>query len=156
MRHHCGCRITITTDPKSAEYEVTAGARRKVESYDPDDAQVCGCGWVGLVDWVGGWHALCRRLYPLQRRSRKTHTINTHPQTVELPDANERAAVAADPLATLERTTLAAEHAAAGRASLTALAADREVKGRDGYSLNKQLRAAMRSSKKADAKLDAE
>lgn len=42
MRHHCGCKITITTDPKNAEYIVTAGARRKIETYDPDDAQVCG------------------------------------------------------------------------------------------------------------------
>lgn len=40
MRHHCGCKITITTDPKNAEYLVTDGARRKIETYDPDDAQV--------------------------------------------------------------------------------------------------------------------
>lgn len=40
MRHHCGCKITITTDPKNAEYLVTEGARRKIETYDPDDAQV--------------------------------------------------------------------------------------------------------------------
>lgn len=39
---------------------------------------------------------------------------------------------------------------------LVALAAEREAKGRDPYSLNKQLRAAMRASKKADARLDAE
>jgi hypothetical protein len=30
MRHHCGCKITIQTDPKNAEYVVTAGAQRKV------------------------------------------------------------------------------------------------------------------------------
>lgn len=40
MRHHCGCKITITTDPKNAEYIVTDGARRKVETYDAEDAQV--------------------------------------------------------------------------------------------------------------------
>lgn len=65
MRHHCGCKITIQTDPKNAEYIVTDGARRKVESYDADDAQ-----------------------------------------TIEIPDANERAAAAADPLASLERKTI--------------------------------------------------
>jgi hypothetical protein len=40
MRHHCGCKITITTDPKNAEYLVTEGARRKIETYDAEDAQV--------------------------------------------------------------------------------------------------------------------
>lgn len=39
MRHHCGCKITIQTDPKDAEYIVTDGARRKIEQYDADDAQ---------------------------------------------------------------------------------------------------------------------
>jgi coiled-coil domain-containing protein 130 len=77
-------------------------------------------------------------------------------QTIELPDANERAAVAADPLASLERQTLAARKAAAGRTQLVALAAEREAKGRDPYSLNKTLRAAMRQAKKADVQLDTE
>lgn len=65
MRHHCGCKITIQTDPKNAEYIVTAGARRKIEQYDAEDAQ-----------------------------------------TIELPDANEQAAQAADPLASLEKKTI--------------------------------------------------
>jgi coiled-coil domain-containing protein 130 len=65
MRHHCGCKITIQTDPKNAEYLVTDGARRKIESYDADDAQ-----------------------------------------TIEIPDANERAAISSDPLASLERKTI--------------------------------------------------
>jgi coiled-coil domain-containing protein 130 len=65
MRHHCGCKITIQTDPKNAEYLVTDGARRKIETYDAGDAQ-----------------------------------------TIEIPDANERAAVSADPLASLERKTI--------------------------------------------------
>ncbi len=112
MRHHCGSRIVITTDPKNAEYLVTAGARRKVESYDPSDA--------GLIS---------------------------------LPDEAEREAVRSDPLASLERTTVQARAAATGRAQLVALAAEREDK-RDGYALNKQLRAALRASKKADARLD--
>jgi hypothetical protein len=30
MRHHCGCIITIQTDPKKAEYLVVEGARKKV------------------------------------------------------------------------------------------------------------------------------
>lgn len=30
MRHHCGCIITIQTDPKRAEYIVVEGARKKV------------------------------------------------------------------------------------------------------------------------------
>lgn len=77
-------------------------------------------------------------------------------QTIELPDANERAAVAADPLASLERQTLNARKAASGRAQLVALTAEREAKGRDPYSLNKTLRAAMRQHKKRDAQLDAE
>eukprot|EP00882_Tetradesmus_deserticola_P008306 GHRQ01008756.1.p1 GENE.GHRQ01008756.1~~GHRQ01008756.1.p1 ORF type:complete len:304 (+),score=118.81 GHRQ01008756.1:74-913(+) len=114
MRHHCGCKITIQTDPKNAEYLVTDGARRKVETYDADDAQ-----------------------------------------TVELPDANERAAVSADPLASLERKTIQAQQAAEGRAQLTVLAQQSEQRHRDGYSLNKQLREALRQSKKADAKVDA-
>jgi hypothetical protein len=55
MRHHCGCKITITTDPKNAEYLVTDGARRKIETYDPDDAQVCllGGGTAGVGDRPG-------------------------------------------------------------------------------------------------------
>lgn len=65
MRHHCGCKITIQTDPKNAEYLVTDGARRKIEQYDAEDAQ-----------------------------------------TIELPDANERAVLSADPLASLERKTI--------------------------------------------------
>ncbi|KAI8464331.1 MAG: hypothetical protein J3K34DRAFT_474422 [Monoraphidium minutum] len=113
MRHHCGCRIVIETDPKLAEYIVKAGGRRKVEDYDSADA--------GLPT---------------------------------LPDEAERAAVAADPLAGLERATLHARAAAEGRAQLAALAAEREGK-RDGYCLNKALRAALRASKKEDAALDA-
>ncbi len=34
MRHHCGSRITITTDPKNAEYVVTEGAQRKVRAVE--------------------------------------------------------------------------------------------------------------------------
>jgi len=113
MRHHCGSRIVIETDPKNAEYVVKAGARRKVEDYEPEDA--------GLP---------------------------------ALPDEAERQALAADPLATLERSTLQAQAAAGARAQLAALAADREGK-RDGYALNKRLRASLRASKKEDARLDA-
>lgn len=32
MTHHCGCKITIQTDPKNAEYIVVEGAQRKVGS----------------------------------------------------------------------------------------------------------------------------
>lgn len=112
MRHHCGGRITIETDPKNAEYIVKEGARRKVETYDPEDAG-----------------------------------------TVELPDEAERHALQADPLASLERTTVQQRAAASGRAALAALAAEREEK-RDGYALNKRLRAALRASKKEDARLE--
>lgn len=34
MRHHCGCKIVITTDPKNAEYVISEGARRKEEGWD--------------------------------------------------------------------------------------------------------------------------
>jgi coiled-coil domain-containing protein 130 len=77
-------------------------------------------------------------------------------QTIELPDANERAAIASDPLASLERQTLQARKAASGRAQLVALTAEREAKGKDPYSLNKTLRAAMRQAKKKDRQLDSE
>ncbi|KAG2494127.1 hypothetical protein HYH03_007765 [Edaphochlamys debaryana] len=40
MRHHCGCIITIQTDPKNAEYLVVEGARKKEESYTAADAEV--------------------------------------------------------------------------------------------------------------------
>lgn len=30
MHHHCGCRIIVRTDPKSCEYNLEAGAKRKV------------------------------------------------------------------------------------------------------------------------------
>lgn len=112
MRHHCGSRIVIETDPRNAEYVVKEGARRKVESYDAEDAG-----------------------------------------TAALPDEAEREAVRRDPLRRLERDTLAAAAAATGRAALAAIAEDREDK-RDGYALNKKLRAALRASKKADAALD--
>lgn len=72
----------------------------------------------------------------------------------QLQDEAERAAIASDPLAALERSTAHAREAAGGRAALAALAADREAK-RDGYSLNKRLRAALRASKQEDARLDA-
>lgn len=113
MRHHCGCKITIQTDPKTAEYLVTDGARRKIEQYDADDAQ-----------------------------------------TLELPDANERAAIAADPLASLERKTIHAQQAAEGRQQLQVLAVQSNDRNQDPYNLNKQLRAAMRARKKVDAQLD--
>jgi hypothetical protein len=51
--------------------------------------------------------------------------------------------------------TVQAQKAAEGRAQLTTLAQQSEARNRDGYSLNKQLRAALRQSKKADAKVDA-
>ncbi len=35
MRHHCGCLITIQTDPKRAEYIVVEGAKKKVRQYCP-------------------------------------------------------------------------------------------------------------------------
>ncbi|KXZ43532.1 hypothetical protein GPECTOR_88g475 [Gonium pectorale] len=40
MTHHCGCRITIQTDPKNAEYLVVEGARKKEETYSAADAEV--------------------------------------------------------------------------------------------------------------------
>lgn len=40
MHHHCGCRITIQTDPKNAEYLIMEGARKKVEEYTAADAEV--------------------------------------------------------------------------------------------------------------------
>jgi coiled-coil domain-containing protein 130 len=30
MRHHCGCCIVVRTDPKTCEYIVESGAKRKV------------------------------------------------------------------------------------------------------------------------------
>ena len=30
MKHHCGCKIVVRTDPKSCEYLLEAGAHRKV------------------------------------------------------------------------------------------------------------------------------
>jgi coiled-coil domain-containing protein 130 len=32
MRHHCGCKIVVRTDPKLTEYVVEEGARRKVRA----------------------------------------------------------------------------------------------------------------------------
>lgn len=40
MRHHCGCKIVIQTDPKNAEYVITEGARKKEEDYSAEDAGV--------------------------------------------------------------------------------------------------------------------
>lgn len=40
MRHHCGSKIVIQTDPKNAEYLVQEGARRKAEEYTAEDAAV--------------------------------------------------------------------------------------------------------------------
>lgn len=50
---------------------------------------------------------------------------------------------------------LQAQQAAESRAQLTVLAQQSEARHRDGYSLNKQLRAALRQSKKTDAQVDA-
>eukprot|EP00877_Chromochloris_zofingiensis_P001314 jgi/Chrzof1/11183/Cz05g27070.t1 len=113
MHHHCGCKITIQTDPKNAEYVVTEGGRQKIEAFTAEDAE-----------------------------------------TIELPDDNERAALSADPLARLERSTLQAQAAASGRAQLLSLAEESELKHKDDYKLNKALRAKLRAAKKEDAKLD--
>lgn len=75
-------------------------------------------------------------------------------ETIELPDDNERAALSADPLARLERSTLQAQAAASGRAQLLSLAEESELKHKDDYKLNKALRAKLRAAKKEDAKLD--
>lgn len=216
MRHHCGCKITITTDPKNAEYIVTDGARRKIETYDAEDAQVSAfASTLCFVADPSAARVVANRILTAARRSlclyvQRILLARASPQaqctcalgrccccivaataqqfgmqhligelctallvlltplslcfapclfdlqTIELPDANERAAVAADPLASLEHQTLQARKAASGRAQLVALTAEREAKGRDPYSLNKTLRAAMRQAKKKDAQLDAE
>jgi hypothetical protein len=75
-------------------------------------------------------------------------------QTIELPDASERAAIAADPLASLERKTVQAQAAAEGKQQLVRLAVDSNAKHKDEFALNKQLRAKLRASKKVDAHLD--
>lgn len=75
-------------------------------------------------------------------------------QTLEIPDAKERAAIAADPLASLERTTLQAQAAAAGRQQLVGLAQDSEAKHKDDYALNRVLREGMRARRKEAAALD--
>ena len=75
-------------------------------------------------------------------------------QTIELPDANERAAIAADPLASLERKTIQAQAAAEGKQQLVQLAVEANAKHKDEFALNKQLRAKLRASKKVDAQLD--
>lgn len=33
MHHHCGCRIEIVTDPKTAQYIVKNGAKQKVRTF---------------------------------------------------------------------------------------------------------------------------
>jgi coiled-coil domain-containing protein 130 len=52
MRHHCGCKIVIQTDPKNCEYVCMEGVRRKVETYTAQDA-----GWDGWREpgSGGGW-----------------------------------------------------------------------------------------------------
>ncbi|MEW5297728.1 MAG: hypothetical protein WDW38_006908 [Sanguina aurantia] len=44
MRHHCGCKISIQTDPKNAAYVITEGARKKVEEYTAASAEVIDLG----------------------------------------------------------------------------------------------------------------
>jgi hypothetical protein len=75
-------------------------------------------------------------------------------QTLEIPDAKERAAIAADPLASLERSTLQKQAAVVGRQQLVGLAQDSEAKHRDDYGLNRALREGMRARKKEAAALD--
>lgn len=48
-----------------------------------------------------------------------------------------------------------AQKAAEGRAQVFELQQQSEERNKDSYKLNKQLRAAMRQSKKVDAQLDA-
>lgn len=50
MAHHCGCKMTIQTDPKNAEYLVIEGARRKV------GRPPLRCGEVLARAWSWSWH----------------------------------------------------------------------------------------------------
>jgi hypothetical protein len=61
MRHHCGCKITIQTDPKNAEYEVTAGAQRKVRGPGHPTCSAAPSPGVGTSCPV---HTLCRQTPP--------------------------------------------------------------------------------------------
>lgn len=42
MKHHCGCKIVVRTDPKSCEYILEAGAKRKVRMFCFDTPMKCG------------------------------------------------------------------------------------------------------------------
>jgi len=44
MRHHCGNRIEIHTDPRKTEYRIIEGIRKKIENYSAEDAQVIDLG----------------------------------------------------------------------------------------------------------------
>ncbi|GIL88984.1 hypothetical protein Vretimale_16293 [Volvox reticuliferus] len=114
MTHHCGCKITIQTDPKRAEYLVVEGARKKEESYRAADAEV-----------------------------------------IELPDDEERERRDKDLLYRLEYQQGAKAKALTEMERLAAIHDVADARAADPYSLNRAMRAALRSEKRAVAALDA-
>ncbi|GLI59751.1 hypothetical protein VaNZ11_001701 [Volvox africanus] len=114
MTHHCGCKITIQTDPKRAEYLVVEGARKKEESYRAEDAEV-----------------------------------------IELPDDEERERRDKDLLYRMEYQEGAKTKAMTEMERLVAIHDVVDARAADPYSLNRAMRAALRSEKHAAAALDA-
>lgn len=76
---------------------------------------------------------------------------------LELPDAEVKARLAADPIFRMEREQEQKVQAASGRTFIADLLEDRHQRGADsnGYRLNKELKRRLRSDKRADAALDA-
>lgn len=78
-------------------------------------------------------------------------------QVLELPDAEVKARLAADPIFRMEREQEQKVQAASGRTFIADLLEDRHHRSADsnGYCLNKELKRRLRSDKRADAALDA-
>eukprot|EP00803_Ostreobium_quekettii_P004260 evm.model.scf_468.13 EVM.evm.TU.scf_468.13 scf_468:73223-76768(+) len=64
MRHHCGCKLEIHTDPRNTQYALVEGLRKRVDEYSAADAQV--------IELSTAEEREERRTDPLKRLEHKT------------------------------------------------------------------------------------
>ncbi|EFJ45218.1 hypothetical protein VOLCADRAFT_106033 [Volvox carteri f. nagariensis] len=141
MTHHCGCKITIQTDPKRAEYLVVEGARKKLP-------------FTLLILLFLPLLLLLQLLLPLVLVEKEESYSAADAEVIELPDEGERERRERDPLYRLEYQQGAKVKALTGAERLAAIHDVVDARTADPYSLNRTLRAALRGEKRAAAALD--
>jgi coiled-coil domain-containing protein 130 len=84
--HLCDNRFTFETDPKACDYKITQGARRKVETWDPSDAEV-----LELPDDAEKAKRVLDAMYRLEHEAADKHAAaQAKPVMQQLLDLKER------------------------------------------------------------------